>query len=436
VLLRQELDLRVRHAVTRDAKVLLALAATVAACTPAPPDPRPDAAHPPASALASAPAPAPASALAPAPAPASAPAPALALSPDAGSSCRVLRGPVELPIRASAALAPRAGTLDAVFNQDGHPLTIAFPAGPPPRALAAAPETLDAGVASAPIGADVPCAIADDVYFCPDRSGAVHRANRGGDGDRVVASGRPRARIAATVVGGVHAVVAYLASRQTSEGWVTEAWIEADEDPPIRLSEDGSGATSVALALRGTSVLALTIDARAALTAMHARPVAYDRHLHLGEDAVLFVGGPGERRTAVEVAVAPSGAAVGLLPIARDMSEFGMALVTVEDPPRVDEPVSWSLYANGLDPAPLAVAVVSGRSWVLRVRPQSAEPRAAQVLELGVLAEGRQPLFSPRAVVASTVSATHAGLAVDAFGTLWATWVDASGSWLERLSCR
>jgi hypothetical protein len=296
-------------------------------------------------------------------------------------------------------------------------------------------ETLDAGVAAPAVGADVPCAVADDVYFCPDRSGAVHRATRGRDENRVVASGRARARIAATVVGGVHAVLAYLASRQTSEGWVTEAWIEADDDPPVRFSEDGSGATGVALATRGTSILALTIDARSALTAMHARPIAYDGHLHLGEDAVLFVGGPGDRRTAAELAVAPSGAAVALLPIGRDVADFGMALVTVEDPPRVDEPVSWSLYANGLDPAPVAVSVVSGRPWVLRVRPQSAEPRAPQVLELGVLTDARQALFSPRAILASATTATHAGLAVDASGALWATWVDASGSWLERLVC-
>src|SRR5580692_6990410 len=323
------------------ALALACMVANVAACTPPTPDARPDAAPP-------APASAPASAIAPVL------ASALALSPDAGSSCRILRGPVELPIRASAVLGPRAGILDVLFNQDGHPLAMAFPAGPPPRTVSAVRETLDAGVASAVAGSDVPCAIADDVSFCPDRSGAVHRANRGRDGDRVVASGRARARIAATVVGGVHAVLAYLASRQTSEGWVTEAWIEADDDPPVRLSEDGSGATSVALARRGTSILALTIDARSALTAMHARPIAFDGHLHLGEDAVLFVGGPGDRRTAAELAVAPSGAATGLLPIARDVSQFGMALVTVEDPPRVDEPVTWSLYANGLDPAPVA----------------------------------------------------------------------------------
>jgi hypothetical protein len=289
-------------------------------------------------------------------------------------------------------------------------------------------------MAIAPSGADIPCALADEAYFCPDRTGAVHRSTRG-DGDRVVASARPRSAIAAAVVGGVHAVLAYLASRQTSEGWVTEAWIESDDEPPVRLSEDGSGATSVALAARGAGILALTVDARAALTAMHGRPVTYDRRLHLGEDEVLFVGGPGDRHTAAKLAVVPSGAAHALLPIARDVSDFGLALVTVEDPPRVDEPVTWSLYANGIDPAPLATAVVAGRAWLLRVRPQSAEPRAPQVVELGVLGGEKTPEIIPRAVLAAATAATYADLAVDAFGALWATWVDASGSWIERLVC-
>jgi hypothetical protein len=324
--------------------------------------------------------------------------------------------------------------LDAIFNQDGHPLTISFPAGPPPK-IGSARETIDAGAAVAAPVVDVPCAVADDVTFCPDRSGDVHRARRGSDGDRVVANGRPRSHVAAAVVGGIHAVLAYLASRQTSEGWVTEAWIESDDDPPVRLSEDGSGATSVALAPRGGSLLALSVDARAALTAMHARPIAYDGRLHLGEDAVLFVGGPGDRRTAATLAVPPTGTVFGLLPIARGVSEFGMALVTIEDPPRVDEPVSWSLYDNGLDPAPVAAAVLGGRPWALRVRPQSPEPKAAQVLELGTLGDAGRPPFTSRALVATAAAATHVDLAVDAFGAVWATWVDAAGSWLERLVC-
>jgi hypothetical protein len=301
--------------------------------------------------------------------------------------------------------------------------------------VSAVRETLDAGAAAVAAGPAVPCAIADDVYFCPDRSGDVHRSTRGRDGERIVASGRARSRIAATTIGGVHSVLAYLASRQTSEGWVTEAWIAADDAAPVRLSEDGSGATSVALESRGTSVLALTIDARSALTAMHARPIAFDGRLHLGEDAVLFVGGPGDRRTAAELAVAPSGAAFGLLPIARDVRDFGLALVTIEDPPRVDEPVTWSPYANGLDPSPVASAVVGARLWVLRVRPEAAAPRSPQVVELGTLIEGRPPLFGARAILAGATAATDADLAADAFGTLWATWTDASGSWVERLVC-
>jgi hypothetical protein len=109
--------------------------------------------------------------------------------------------------------------------------------------------------------------------------------------------------------------------------------------------------------------------------------------------------------------------------------------VTIEDPPRVDEPVTWSPYANGLDPSPVASAVVGARLWVLRVRPEAAAPRSPQVVELGTLIEGRPPLFGARAILAGATAATDADLAADAFGTLWATWTDASGSWVERLVC-
>src|SRR5262249_20799214 len=142
-------------------------------------------------------------------------------------------------------------------------------------------------------------------------------------------------------------------------------------------------ANSFALAARGASVLALTIDARTALTAMHVREIRYDGHARLGEDVVVFVGGPGERRTAPALLVPTSGPVWGLLPIAKDVGTFGLALVRFEDPPRVDEPTFWSIYPNGLDPAPVAATPGNGAEWVARVRPAAAEPGAPHVLEMG-----------------------------------------------------
>lgn len=328
-------------------------------------------------------------------------------------------------------LVSRGDRIDAVLDENGRPRIASFVAGPVSSTSGVvAREVIDGGSASV---FKIPCAVAGDAAFCPDRSGAIHRTTLAGEGDRIVASSRTGTRVAAGSLGSGHVLLAYLASRKTSEGWVSEAWGEVDDDPPQRLSEDGSGATAIDVAPRGQALIALTIDARAALTAMHARSVVYEGGLRLGEDSVLFVGGPGDRQTAAVLALPQSGKGWALLPIAKDVSEFGLALVRLDDPPQVDEPVVWSMYPNGLDPAAIAAAMGNGRSWVARVRPRDAAPGAARDLELGdVTPEG---LFTPRQVVATADSPGEIGLALDARGALWVSWLDASGSWIERWTC-
>jgi hypothetical protein len=345
----------------------------------------------------------------------------------------VLRGPIELPVRSAAALALRGEAIEVVLNDDGRPRTSSFTTGsvPPPSAAAPAREGADGGTTA---GYAVGCAIAGDRVFCPDRSGAVHRAARDGSGDRIVASSRTGSRIGAAPLGGTHAALAYLASRQTSEGWVSEAWLAVDDEPPVRLSEDGSGATSLLLAPRGSEIVAVSVDARAALTAMHVRPVTFEGRVRLGEDVVVFVGGPGDRRTAAGFAAAPSGPSWAVIPIAKDVASFGLAVVGVDDPARVDEPVAWSMYPNGLDPAPVAVAVEGGRTWVARVRPRGAEPSSARLLELGTV--GSDAAFTAHDEVTVAGKPSDVALAIDAHGAAWVAWVDGSGSWLERLACR
>jgi hypothetical protein len=227
--------------------------------------------------------------------------------------------------------------------------------------------------------------------------------------------------------------LSYLASRRTSEGFVSEAWLAVDDDVPARISEDGSGATSVALAARGASVLALIVDARAALTAMHVRPLSFDGNVRLGEDAVVFVGGPGEKRTAGALAVPASGPVWALLPIGKDVRTFGLAVVRVDDPPRVDEPSSWSVYPNGLDPSPVAAAA-GARLWLIVARPQSPEPGAVRILEVADLTD--EGTFTHRYAFAVSGTPTHAAVAVDGRGGLWVSWADGSGSWLERMTCK
>ncbi len=370
--------------------------------------------------------------MAPSVVPSIAPRDASARAEDASASfCHPVRGPIELPVRGPAVLVARGDRVDAILDENGRPRIASFAAGPVPSIPSPAlREAADSGSTSV---FKIPCATAGNFAFCPDRSGAIHRTTLSGEGDRIVASSRTGTRVAAGALAVTHTVLAYLASRKTSEGWVSEAWVEVDDDPPQRLSEDGSGATAVDLASRGASLVALTVDARAALTAMHARSMVYARGLELGEDAVLFVGGPGDRQTAAVLALSSVGPGWALLPIAKDVSEFGLAIVRVDDPPRVDEPMVWSMYPNGLDPAAIAVAPDNGRLWVARVRPRDAAPSAARDLELGEVTGGG---FVPHQVVATADSPSEIGLTTDSRGALWVSWLDASGSWLERLACR
>jgi len=390
----------------------------------------------PARASALAPGHAPATTSARAPAPASA-ALALPTAPDGGvAACRVIRGPIELPLKSPSTLEVREAAIDVLQNDDGRPHVSSFPTGslPPPSARAPEPEPAADGATA---GLSVPCASAGDRVFCPDRSGAVHRALRDGSGDRIVASSRHWTRVAAGLLGGTHAALAYLSSRQTSEGWVTEAWLAVDDLVPVRVSEDGSGATAITLEPRGGGLVALSADARTALTALHARPITFEGGKpKLGEDEVVFVGGPGDRRTRPALAVPPSGAGPGwaLLPISRDIGSFGLAVVRVDDPPRVDEPMTWSMYPNGLDPAPVAAASRGSRTFVARVRPREAQPGSERVLELGEIAPDGS--FAARELMPTHGNPSDAVLATDARGALWLGWVDAAGAWLERLACK
>jgi len=335
-------------------------------------------------------------------------------------------------MRGAISVVLRGDTVDAILDDDGRARVAAFPAGPiPPAGLAAQREPAKEEVRRA---LSVPCASTADWDFCSDRGGAVHRVSAGGGDERVVANSRSGTRIAVGTLAGSHTALAYLASRQTSEGWVSEAWLSLDDDAPVRLSEDGSGATSVAFGMAGSSLVALTVDARTALTAMHARPVSYEHGLHLGEDVVVFVGGPGDRRTAAALARPPNGPLLGLLPISKDVGDFGLALVKLEDPPRVDEPVDWAMYPNGLDPAPVASASGRTKTWIARVRPQSADPGSPRELEIGELVESSS--LAPRTIVQTAGVPSDVAMTVDAVGGLWVAWLDTAGSWLERMVCR
>jgi hypothetical protein len=278
-----------------------------------------------------------------------------------------------------------------------------------------------------------PCAVAGAYVFCMDAAGAIHRTWRAGGADVVVARGRPGTRIGAEVVGGSHAVVAFLMERPVSIGIVREAYAVVDESPPVRISEDGSGASSVTLLQRGSSAIAMLVDARSAMTPVHARALDWkDGELAVGPDAVLFVGGGAETHTSGVVASSAGGASFVLVPVSGETG-FGMAAVRLDDPPAVDAPTAWSMYPNGLDPAPIAATTGVSPIRVARVRPVDARPDSPRGVEIGKLDD--KGAFTPHGLLSTTGRVSSVAVAVDTIGTLWIYYTDASGSWLERRVC-
>ena len=83
--------------------------------------------------------------------------------------------------------------------------------------------------------------------------------------------GRPGTRVSAAPLAGSHSLVAYLAERKTADGVLAEAFASVDDMLAVRISEEGAGATGVALAPRGAGVMALLIDARSAHADLEGR---------------------------------------------------------------------------------------------------------------------------------------------------------------------
>lgn len=180
-------------------------------------------------------------------------------------------------------------------------------------------------------------------------------------------------------------VVVYLGKPEGSEGErPVKLWLDGHE--ARKLSQDAGNFTSVALAALGAGELvALTFDGRMGMSSLHAVNITVDAagNPTVGQDRVIYVGGSAERHTRIGAAVVGP-AAFGLWPMAKDIRGFGLAVVPVPADSSEPKPV-WIDYPNGIDPAPLAFAVICGRPQVAFVRPESGEAGAGHVIELAEL---------------------------------------------------
>jgi hypothetical protein len=307
--------------------------------------------------------------------------------------------------------------------------------GPAPAAPAASAAPSASGSASAAASADAAsprlpaCALAGGFTFCTDAEGNIHRRPLKGDEDKVVAKGRRGTPLAAAAVGG-HTYYAFLANQRTTEGVIVRAFGAVDDETPIPISEDGSGATFIGLVARDRDVLAMYIDARTALTPIHARTLRAEGHLVRGGDAVVLVAGGAEGRVRGAVGRGQNGPAFLFAAASHDEKDYGLVTLVVDGEPKDDLPGKWSHYPAAMTSSVLAATEGKSPVRLVRARPENKDAGAQQALELGhVDAEGN---FADKCVLAKAGSFSDVVVDVDDRGHLWVAYTNGQGTWVEE----
>lgn len=356
---------------------------------------------------------------------------------DAGTSdCRLAYGPAEQPFRGPAALDVSGGELRLIANEGGRPRI--FPVTIPPKKAPLVPPVKP----SSYVGMRwPPCELAGKFVYCSGQGGAITRSTLGATGGQSDFKTVPNAkirngtRIAATMLDAEHSVVGWLESRQTTEGAMLKAFAAIDDHEPERLSEDGAGATSLRFFRRKTGPVAVYLDTRTNQVPVHARPLHFKNNgLAFGADVVLAVGGVPERGIDFEVGFVGERGFV-FVPMPKDTLEFGMATIPVEEPPKEDVGIAWSLYPNGIDPAPMASAPMKdGKgAWIVRTRPRERAVGSPRILELGKI--DAMGVYTSLGEIAPAKNVTDISAIEDTAGSLWILYGDSTTTYLERRVC-
>jgi hypothetical protein len=217
------------------------------------------------------------------------------------------------------------------------------------------------------------------------------------DGTRVAvpmpAPGRKLAKIPATV--------AYVVRPEKEDApLVAKLWVEGAA--PTLLTAEGNSTHSVSLVHTEDGLLVVSVQARMAMTPVHARRVRFTEGKPvLGDDLVAWVGGGIQPLT--EMALLPTGdkGLWGFIPHERSIKEFGVAELELTMSPGMDTKTTWLVYPNGIDPAPVAAGHVCGEPVLLYAQPETPRPDSRQELDLRSLSDpsGRrlQPIARARA---------------------------------------
>jgi hypothetical protein len=352
---------------------------------------------------------------------------------EAGTSdCRLAYGPAEQPFRGPAALDVNGNELRLIANEGGRPHI--YPVAIPPKKAPLTPPVKP----SSYVGMRwPPCELAGKFVYCSGQGGAITRSTLGQTDFKTVPNAKIRngTRLAAALLDAEHSVVGWLESRQTTEGAMLKAFAAVDNNEPERLSEDGAGATSLRFLQRKSGPVAIYLDTRTNQVPVHARPMQFKNNgLAFGSDVVLAVGGVPERGIDFEVgSVGERGFA--FVPMPKDTLEFGMATIPIEDPPKEDVGIAWSLYPNGIDPAPMTTAPMKdGKgAWIVRTRPREKSVGSPRILELGKI--DAMGVYTSLGEIAPAKNVTDITAIEDTAGSVWILYGDSTVTYLERRVC-
>ena len=206
----------------------------------------------------------------------------------------------------------------------------------------------------------------------------VRRALDGGELEVLATDARDGTRVA---VAGSPDVVAYIT--QPVDKHDSLARLRLPDGKKLDLTPEGAAASSVSLTNLGEDVIASFIDGRSGMTPVHARRLR-TKTGKLDPDVVVWVSGATQGMTEISSVGTNAGSWL-MLPVERDSSHFGLATMALEPDPKMDPPLRWRTYENGLDRSPAAATTLCGVPAVAYVRPVDARPTSNQELVISEL---------------------------------------------------
>lgn len=231
-----------------------------------------------------------------------------------------------------------------------------------------------------------PSIAGEHAYFVSNGKLARRRAPSLGPLE-VLADARESTRVAALPATSARpAVAAFIQNPDKPTGSATAMlWVEGGD--VLRLSPDGTGASSVSMTESGSEVLVAVLDGRTGMTPVHVRKITFlDKRPKLEENVVAWVAGPAQPTTELTLLATEKDAWI-FSPLERETTRFGLAQVHIGTAPKIASPVEWRMYPNGIDPAPVAAVHACGRDLLVYTRPSTETPGSEQELHLAASGE-------------------------------------------------